>query len=294
MTERMLRNTPATVFVTFYAGESAADADAGVTDVVKKADGTTLLSGGASHEGPVGSGRYSELIPPQSTLDNLTVEWTGTFAGEVITLVSDVEIVGGFYFGLAELRAFDSALTVTRFPLAKLSEKRAQVEAEFEDVTGRAFVPRFARETGLRGEGGTQFWLGKPDVLAITKLVVDGTDQTAAWVTAGLVTRDNDNGQVLNLTGDAIALSYADSVTIEYEYGHARPPTGIKEAALKRARGFLLGQNATIDERATVMSIPEFGTFNLSTPGQRGAHTGIPEIDVVLNRYMHGSKLGAH
>lgn len=292
MTERMLRNSAATVFVTFYGGETAIDADGDVTDTVKRADGTTLLTDTASHEGPAGSGRYSELIPSQANLNSLTISWTGLFSGVSTTLESTLDIVGGFYFSIAELRAYDSALTLARFSTAELAEKRVMVEDEFEDICGRAFVPRFARETGLRGEGGTQFWLGKPDVLAITKLVVDGVDKLAAWVTTGLITRDNDNGQVLNLTGDAISLSSADSVEIEYEYGYRTTPVPIKEAAMKRARGFLLGRNATIDERATVMSIPDFGTFNLSTPGQRGANTGIPDIDVVLNRYVHASKLG--
>lgn len=291
MSERMLRNTAATVTLTFYTGETAADADAAVTYTVIKADGTTLSTGSASHTGAVGSGQYIVPITPQTNLNNLTVSATGTFSGQVITLVSSVEIVGGFYFPLAKLRAYDAALTTQRFSTAKLVEKRQQVETEFESICGQAFVPRFGRETGLAGYGVTQFWLDKPNVTAITKLVVDGVDMLAAWVTAGLITSQPYSG-ALSLSGDATALSYAEQVDIEYEYGMATPPFDIEMAALRRARGLLLSANATIDERATSMNIPEFGSFALSVPGQRGAHTGIPEVDAVLNRHMHSSQIG--
>jgi len=49
---------------------------------------------------------------------------------------------------------------------------------------------------------------------------------------------------------------------------------------------------ARIDERATVMNIPDFGNFQLATPGQRGSYTGIPEVDIVLDSYRLGWGIG--
>jgi hypothetical protein len=74
-------------------------------------------------------------------------------------------------------------------------------------------------------------------------------------------------------------------VTAEYEYGMTRVPLLIKQKALKRAKMFLVGANSTIDERALTMNLPDIGSINLATPGVRGSETGVPDIDVVLNRY---------
>lgn len=283
--ERVLRGTPATVVQTFYGGETPLDADGSVTYTIKNPDGTTYLSGTALHEGAAGSGSYKVTIPGQTNLTSFEVIWSGSFSSNVVTLSSYVEVVGGFYFTLSEIRNYDNALAnTTRFPTEKLIEKRHEVESEFEDICQRAFVPRFHRE---------QFdWTGEDyirtemaEVFNITKITVDGADRMS-YVSADLIRRDKDDPHILHLYDDALELTYSDNVVIEYEYGMQRLPLPVKQAAKKRARGLLLGMNATIDERATVMSIPDFGTFNLASPGP--AYTGIPEVDAVLHRYMLG------
>lgn len=284
--ERVQRGTPATVTVTFYGDEAPLDADAGVTVTVKRPDGTTFSTGPATHVGAAGSGQYKVVIPAQTNLTYFDVTWTGTFAGNAATLTSYVEIVGDFYFTLSELRQYDSALTnTTRFPTDTLVEKRMDVEAEFEDICGRAFVPRFHREQLMQWTGEDYLRTEKPEVFNITKLTVDGADRMS-YVTGNLIVRDQDDPHILHLYDEALELTNSDDVLIEYEYGMQRVPRPIKQMAKKRARGLLLGMNATIDERATVMSIPDFGTFNLAAPGP--AYTGIPDVDAVLHRYMLG------
>jgi hypothetical protein len=55
----------------------------------------------------------------------------------------------------------------------------------------------------------------------------------------------------------------------------------------------LVAGRSRIDERATLMQIPDFGTFNLATPGQRGSWTGIPDVDVVIDQYtLDGGGIG--
>lgn len=285
--ERVLRGTPATVTVTFYGGEEPQDADGTVTVTIKRSDGSTYSTGPATHEGDIGSGQYSVTISAQTTLDQFELEWSGDFGGSTATLTSYVEIVGGFYFTVSELRKYDQALTnATRFPVEKLVEKRLDVESEFEEICGRAFVPRFHREHLMNYSGEDYLRTEKPEVYKILKLTVDGQDRTS-WEAGKLLVRDQDDPHIIHLYDEALELAWSDDVVIEYEYGLKKTPRLIKQAGLKRARGLLLGQNATIDERATVMSIPDFGTFNLATPGPQ--YTGIPDIDAILHRHMIGS-----
>lgn len=277
--ERVVRNTPATLTVTFYTDETPNDADGTVSVVIKRANGTTLTSGNAVHQGAAGSGKYAFNLAPQASLNNLTVDWSGTFSGAVATISNRVEIVGGHYFTIAELRGYDSALAdSSKYSTAALADARLAVEVEFERVCHRAFVHRFFREP-FQGDGSHYVWLKYPEIKQVLSVndvaVVDDSDfltydgmYELRWLTDIFV---NDEPYI-----------------IEYEYGMDDVPVDIKRAALRRARGLLTGSRARIDERATVMQIPDFGTFQLSTPGQRGAMTGIPDIDVVLADYALG------
>lgn len=286
--ERVLRNTAATISVTFYNGSTPVDADTDPTVVVKRADGSTLLSTTATNE--VDPGRYSVVIPPQTNLNVLTLTWTGLFTGTSIMIESTVEVVGGFYFSIAELRASDSNFANTsKYSNEALIDARTAVEAEFEDICGRAFVPRYYRETGIStDEDSEMIWLEKPEPSRFTSLTLGGTDYLA-WYTAGYLIRDKYSPRGVLLKSDALGVFAYDPLyyplNAEYEYGMTKVPVPIKEKALKRARQKLLGMRSTIDERATTMTLPDIGTVNLATPGQKGSETGVPDIDVVLSRY---------
>jgi hypothetical protein len=291
--DRVLRNTAATITVTFYNGSSPAEADGAVTVTAIKADGTTLFTTSATNDPAVGV--YSVVIPPQAVLTILTLTWAGTFTGTPITIESTVEIVGGFYFSIAELRAYDKALeNTTKYPTAALVEARAYVEAEFEDICDRAFVPRFYRETGIVSDRDTNLlWTEKPEVIRITSFLVDNVDQMG-WVNSNYIKKDKYSPRALVVTDSAIGAMYAQDITAEYEFGMTQVPLPIKQKALKRAKMVLTGQNSTIDERATTMMIPDVGTVNLATPGLRGSETGVPDIDVVLWRYKIDGGAGVY
>lgn len=291
--DRVLRNTAATITVTFFDGSSPAEADGTVTILAKRADGSTLLSTNATNEAAVGE--YSVVIPPQANLNILTLTWSGTFTGTPITIESTVEIVGAFYFSIAELRNYDKALeNVTRFPIEDLINARTFVESEFEDICDRAFVPRFHRETGVEVDPDTgQLWLEKPEITSVLSVSTDGTDQSE-WISSGYFKKDKYSPSVLHTSSSALSVVTAIDVTMEYEYGMKQAPVLIKQKALKRAKTLLLGQNSTIDERALTMSLPDIGTVNLATPGVRGSETGVPDIDVVLNRYKIDGGAGVY
>jgi hypothetical protein len=267
------------------------EADGAVTVVAKKADGTTLFSTAATNDPDVGV--YSVVIPPQANLNILTLSWTGSFSSTPITIQSVVEIVGGFYFSIAELRAMDKQLTenLTRFPDDMLVTIRDQVEAEFEDICHRAFVPRFYRESGVELDPeDDMIWLDKPEIITFTSFKLNNIDYMS-WVNNGWFARDKYSPRGLRVFQDALGLFayppyiYPSALIVEYEYGMTTVPIPIKQKALKRAKMNAMGQGSTIDERALTMTLPDIGTINLATPGVRGSETGVPDIDVVLQRY---------
>lgn len=289
--DKILRNTSQTVSVVFYINNVATEADGAVTVVAKKADGTTLFSTTATNDAAVGS--YSVTVPAQADLNSLTLTWTGAFSTVSMSVVSNVEIVGGFFFTIAELRNYDSVIAgnLTRFPDSALIKARDEVEAEFEDICHRAFVPRFWRETGIETDSDTSMlWLEKPEANRFLSFKVNNVDYLS-WYTAGYFTRDKYSPRGILVTGAATGLFaydpfyYPTALVIEYEYGALQVPTPIKEKALKRAKQKLLGLSSTVDERALTMTLPDIGTINLATPGVRGSETGVPDIDVVLSRY---------
>lgn len=286
--ERVLRNTAATVSVTFYNGSTPVDADTDPTVVVKRADGSTLLSTTATNE--IDPGVYSVVIPPQTNLNVLTITWTGEFTGTDVSIESIVEIVGGFYFSIAELRGADpNFANLSKYPTSALVDARMQTEAEFEDITGRAFVPRYYREESIVSDEDTEMlWLEKPDPIRFITFTINGVSYIH-WYDSGYIMKDKYSPRGLVLRSDALGVFSYDPtyypINAEYEYGMTKVPIPIKEKAIKRAKMKLLGAKSTIDERALTMTLPDIGTVNLATPGVRGSETGVPDIDVVLSRY---------
>jgi len=289
--DRVLRNTAATARITFYDGDGPAEADGAVTVTVTKGDGSTLLSTSATNEVEVGE--YSVVIPPQATLNFLTLTWSGTFSGTAITVESNVEIVGGFFFSIAELRAYDKALQNTdRFTDEDLMEARREVETEFEDICGRAFVARYFREEAMAPDPeASLLWTEKPEVHNLITITVDTVDHSDWDV---YFKRDKYSPRALVVCTGAQSIFSAEDITMEYEYGMKNVPIPIRQKALKRAKQTLIGQNSTVDERATTMLIPDVGTVNLATPGLRGSETGVPDIDVVLSRYSIDGGAGVY
>ncbi len=295
--ERVLRNTAATTKVTFYNGSSAVEADGAVTVVAKKADGTTLFSTNATNDPAVGV--YTTVIPAQANLNFLTLTWTGSFTGTPVSIVTEVEIVGGFFFSLGELRNYESSFSnLTKYPDAVLIDARAQVETEFEDICHRAFVPRFWKESSVDTDSDEDMlWLEKPEATVFTSLK-QNSQSYLNYYTSGYLIRDRNSPRGIHVINEALGLFNYDNlyypISAEYEYGLTSVPIPIKQKALKRAKQFILGLKSTIDERATTMLLPDIGTVNLATPGERGAETGVPDIDVVLRRYTLDGGAGVY
>lgn len=258
-------------------GEPAAPAGA-VTVSVERSDGTVVLSPGTATSGSGDNPRTVALTAVQNAdLDLLTVTWTDT--GDASSHVTVVEVVGGFYFTVAEARSSDPALeNDTKYPQPALVAARRQVEEEFERICDVAFVPRYRRDVV---PVGCHSLLLAPQIRVVRSVAtVAGNGTETAWTDEQLDWLRFEDWGVVQLLGNPVPSA---AVAIAYEHGYDRPPSEVKRAALQRLR-YLLSQPLTgLPDRATSFSVAEGGTYKLDQAG--ATKTGIPDIDAVLHRW---------
>lgn len=260
-------------------GEPAAPAGT-VTVGVTKADGTVVVAAGTATAG-TGSSPRTYALAAQTTLESLTVTWTD--AGDSSTHTQTVEVVGGYWFSRADAIAHDSNLADgAKYPPERIAAVRAEVEAEFEDVTNMAWVPRY-RRMQLIGNGSRDLVL--PDVHIRRVRSVRRYD--AGLLTYTEFTSDDLTAIVAKSWGVLHRESeWARNVVyvVEYEHGADRPPADLRDAAITRLRHRLNAHRSGIPDRATSMSTESGQTYSIATPGTRGFITGIPDVDMVLTR----------
>jgi hypothetical protein len=274
--ERILQNTPGSVTKQWYEDGTAVDPGTVTVDITR-ADGTVV----ASDASVSGTGTAARTLALTTThtglLDRLTLTWVSSDKG---TLVSYVEVVGGFLFTLNELSALArSGLTWTA---AQMTAMRLTVEQTIEDACCRAFVPRYRVET-LSGTGTGNIMFGRPDVRAIRSVTVT-TAGTPTVYTAGelALLAFNPSGSVYS-TG-AVWPSGNSNITVGYEHGADYTPPRVTQAALTLARSWLV--KGPVDERALGVAAPDGGfSFGLATPGRNGSWVGLPEVDAVIDQY---------
>src|SRR4051794_38233928 len=109
--DRVQKGSSVTITHTFTVDGVATDPSPVTATVeVVRDDGSVVVVAGASTV-HVGTGKFTFTLTPTHTalLDILTARWTATFAGQPQTVETQVEVVGGFLFTLADARA-DSQL----------------------------------------------------------------------------------------------------------------------------------------------------------------------------------------
>lgn len=264
---RILVTSKVTLSHTFTVDETPTDAAGAVTATVKRLDGVDAGSGTASHDS---LGTYSWPVT-RSVLDTLTVDWSGSIGGTTVTARDLVEVVGDFFFGLAEARD-ELKLSTAVWPSVKLAAKRTQVERECERICRRAFVPRFEREV-LSGTGTERLALKRSELRVLRSVSVGGVAWSAPDVAAvGL----SDSG-VLTRPDGAVWPAGLRNIVVEYEHGWDYPPEDLRDASLLRLRSILPRAKSGIPERATSFTDPTGGVYRLSVPTAES--TGIPEVD---------------
>lgn len=276
----MLRTAKATLSRVFFLDEVGTPATGLVAVSATRMDGTVLDSSTAT--GPGIEGEYTYTFPGSDVLDNVVVTWSATVGGDAVVLDSDlIEVVGGFYFGLAEGRAVDPALANTsKYPTPMLVEQRMNTEDECERITGQAWVPRFARET-LSGSASGRIVVSHTMVRAVRAVTVNGVSWSGGQV-AGLGFSDTGMIYVDTAVFGPPRLLGSRNVTIEYEHGHDRPTPDILRAAKLRFKSLVLQGRSALPDRAERLVTVEAGTVILASPTVD--RVGIPEVDAAYAR----------
>lgn len=273
--QRVLRNTQATLEVTFYSAGVATDADGAVMVDITRADGTAFATGAATTH--PGVGRYAYTLAPQANLEYFTLVWNGTFGGVAQKITTHAEIVGAFYVPLADIRAMKGLSDTVAFSNQKLEEERQWFEDLAEDYCQRAFVPRFAIDK-LDGTDTEEIILTNIEPRIILSAKVSGVTQTGltTWslYPTGRVVRD------VGTFGSSVA---GRNVVITYEYGADEPDFELRNAALRAIQYRLLGDSLGLPAETVSASVDVRGPAFPLQLGGPSRPIGIPEIDQVLN-----------
>lgn len=264
-----------------------------LTLTIRDGAGSTIYTGTPT----LHSGHADSTIPVATLpkLDLYTFSYTATTdPGNVaVAWTDEIELVGGYIFSIAELRAQDRAFTdATKFPTAALKQVRIAVEDVIEGARAAsiAFVPR-GRRVKMDGNSPdyTRGWIPQlygtdyrtilaPD-FAIRKIhsaSVNGVALTQPEID-DIGISDNQLWRSSGVQYPAWAFGH-QNVVMHYEHGLDRPTGAIKRAALILAREYLI--KSDLPGRATATSIGD-QMFRLTIAGRDGL-TGIPDVDAAI------------
>jgi len=287
--DRFLQLSSGSTSVTFQdpTGEPTA-ATGTVTASVYRSDGTLVQASVSTTTGS--TGYYAAHLSSASVaqLELLTVKW---YDGSTLRKQTAVEIVGGFYFTIAEVRAIDPALSdEDRYPLSRIQQGRALVEWEAERIMGVSWVPRY-RYVTLDRPAWPQLLLPDPMIRDIRIVRAYNAPTSTIDYTSGTSFDDLAGTE----TGIAVSRSGAwswcsvsapfRSLTVGYEHGFDAPSPDVKDAALLHLRHKLNRRTAALSDRATSQN-NDFGAVTLATAGVDFA-TGIPDVDSVYARHSY-------
>jgi hypothetical protein len=271
MAERIQQSTPGTLSQQWY--EDGVIADPGtVTIGITRADGTVLVAAGTATSGTTTAPRTFNLTTTHTaTLDTFKATWTSPTKG---TLISYVEVVGGFLFTLAQAKALLPTATIP-----DLSDARTYAETELEGALGYALVPRYTLEKRT-GQFCQTLRVRNPYIRAIRSASVNGTALSSPQLTAlSFDTSGFVDGYLWGANWGMLS-----NVTIGYEHGLDTPPPGATTAALSLAVDYLGGGSGSIDPRAESI-ITVDGTVRLRASAGQFAAVGVNEW-VAANRMV--------
>lgn len=276
MSHKLLKQTGATLSVTFYSDGAVADPGV-VTVTITKADGTAIATNAATSG--TGAAARTYTLAPQDKLNRLTAVWSGTVGGVATKITTEAEIVGGFVFTISQARAFDGAkLTSTStYPTDDIIVARDRICDNLETLTGVSWVPRFEREE-LDGDGTDTLLVSKYHPTEVLSASIDGTALTSAELADLKVYKD---GRIKRKTLGT--WTEGKDVVIEYVHGFEYLKDGVDYAALRWLVHQIVGTNLP---RTAIQQIDNLGTFRMSTPGEKYP-TGIPEVDAWLAAHDH-------
>lgn len=283
MAEHITTGVASTIGATFYNDEDPATATGDVEVTI--VDPWSAVVVDAATATSAGEGRYTHTLDAQTAPTLLTATWSGTFGGSTRTATTRVEVAGGIYPTIGELRTISDISNADTYTTDDLKRVRNQFIAKAERHCGYSFVPRF-RLDDLTGLGARALPISNRYPRAVSRIDIDDVTMTVAELAD---VQPEDHGVLLRDNGSGV---WASGVNIlaAYTHGLNEPPDDLNEAA-KRWIAYRLTANRSsmIDERATSIQ-GDLGTQRLSTPGGRAGGpggmpivTGIPDVDQLLD-----------
>lgn len=276
---QVLRGSGEIVTVTFTVDGTPTDPDnVAATVTITRDDGTAIATNATASR--IDTGTYGYSLQPQADLDHLTAVWTAAFSSLTQSVTTYVDVVGGYYVSLAELRAMKNLDSITAFTTAELIDARQWFETLAENYCGQAFVPRYKR-TRLTGSGTAELLLDMN--VRTVRSVKDYTDAATytAYTADELADIDIDPVGVLTRLTTGAWRAGRRNLSVVYEHGMDACPPDLREAAKNAIRYKLLDDNTGHREYALQT---EVGIVRFGRPGP-GRPTGDDEVDRVLNSY---------
>lgn len=277
--DRILVNTAPLIEQRFFIDGALTDPDGqAVTVTIRHATtGATISTGSATR---ASTGVYRFQFPAQPALLRTITTWDAAFGGNNLDVTTEQEVVGGFYFTIAELQAMSGCGNITD---ADAAEIRNAVEDLIEDFTEQAWVPRYRREVSdgrdscYTGSKASIHYVDRLPARELLTVAITDVDQDLTGWTLSEGGRINSGGVAF------VGATAGQNVVVEYVHGASSPPADLKRAALRLARHIALTETTAIPDRAHMMTT-EFATFQLTIASENNP-TGLPEVDATLRRY---------
>lgn len=242
--------------------------------VVRDGDGSIVATGTPTHTEHILT--FTVAAESMPNLDTYTITWTATVHSVETTWTSHVELVGGYLFEIADLRAEDRAFeNVDKYPTDDLRTVRTWVEDVIEGprAAAVAFVPR-SRRIAINGTGRTALMVPDLALRTVESVTVDGQP----WTPEQVATLTVDDGVIWATESWPEGVR---NIEVHYTHGHDTPPGAITRAALMLAREYLV--KSDIPGRATATSIGD-QMFRLTIAGRDGV-TGLPDVDAAIAQF---------
>jgi len=203
-------------------------------------------------------------------LDFLDLVWTGTVSGKTRKMGQTIEVVGGFYESIPNLRTISSLATK---PVDQLRKYRTEIEDICETHRGTAYVPRVAIETFTDGP----VRLKHRHIGEVLAVAIDGTAGTPGHYDVDPVTR--------TVTADG-GPWFSESFTIAYVHGYTSPPQALVEACREYVRAKVTIDSSDADRNPTsVTDLVTQQVYRFGTADPKfGRFTGIESVDARINQ----------
>ena len=293
----ILVNTGHDLSCQWFSGDTAVDPGT-VTVTITDADGTAVVTDGATSGSSTNPRTYTLTPAQNASLTSYTAVWTSAGDGDAAVVANDkvttyAEVVGDLLFGLYEARQFDGAAlsNQTNYTDAALIEIRALIADEFANRLGYPAGRRYKRVV-LDGNGSDELLVKGPDGEAIIHLAsIRSIEYRNSGETTWTAYTSAELADVLvdpwgRITRETLGTFVSGRRNIRVGFEHGITSQHRKWAEINRAAKLVLRDlivKSNIDDRATSFT-DEFGsrTFVVQA-GVRGAMFSIPEVNAIFN-----------